>query len=254
MSGIKQLRELGERIERRRRTHTEKLSQLAKDSEFDPPCEWDCSGWIHYDHDGEHLYGKCPLYEIEPPCLIPEARHGDVLWQMRRAGWPDRYVEAEWEKCDRAVEDALKTWLVRRDKEPRTTRQGLLLHGPVGTGKSSAMGCVGYNMTVHSSPPEFIRWGELGELLAYDNRDALHRLRGASVLALDDFGTGDHPQWLLNRFDALVEYRYSVGRPWLVTTNMSPQTMRQEADWQRFVDRWGETMFVVAMPGKSKRA
>jgi DNA replication protein DnaC len=190
------------------------------------------------------LIGKCPLYEVEPPCVIPQQRHLDLLYQMGSAHWPRKYADAEWDRC--AAKDELLEWVVNRP------RPGLLVHGPVGTGKSSALGLVARSLW-KEAPVVFTSWADYGDLLSFDS-ESIRELRGAKFLAIDDFGTVDHPSWVIGRFDALVEYRYSNGRPFLVTTNLSPATLRKESDWQRFVDRWGETMIVVSMPGKSLRS
>lgn len=246
MSGVDKIEELGQRIEHRRLRDTARLSLLAKDSDWSPPCAPECTGWIRVEDSGDVLYGECPVYEQVPPCTIPAQRHEDTMWEMGQYGWPRKYADAEWEKC--AAADLLTGWLTVQQ------RPGLMIHGPVGTGKSSALGLVARNRFQRDMPVQFVRWADMGDLLAYDNKDAMHRIRGARYLAIDDFGTVDHPSWVMARFDGLVEFRYSQKKPFLVSTNLTLQTLRKEPAWQRFVDRWGETMFVVAMPGKSMRS
>ncbi len=245
MTGLTRIVELGQRIEHRRRTHTARLSELSEVSDFEPPCDVYCTGEIHYDHGDEHLYGRCPLYLTEPPCVIPRVQYDDVTSAMSENQWPKKYSTAVPDRCP--VSQQVTEWVAER-LDP-----GIMFHGPVGTGKSSAMG-----LTARLLWPEtdtfFAHWADMPQFLGFDRPEIQRRLRYTRMLAIDDFGTIDHPSWVMARFDGLVEHRYSQGKPFMVTSNLSPETMRKERDWQRFIDRWGETMLVVSMPGASMRA
>jgi len=221
------------------------MSELLSTGEFEPPCRETCSGLISYAIEGRDVEGYCPLWMDDDRCLLAEMERQDRRREMLARRWPARYVDADWSQC--RAEDVLKSWL---DERPTSS---LLLHGPVGTGKTSAAGLVCRDLW-WAEWSLFTHWQEMPQLLSWDADDDVKRLmRSAPILVVDDFGLSMLPDWSLAEFDALVEHRYSSGRGFVVTTNLAPSTIREERAWHRFVDRWAESMLAVAMPGESMR-
>lgn len=240
--------ERARRIAQQRVTDTAKLSKLASTGNFDPPCDPECPGVIHYPHDGDLLIGQCPLENREPPCLIPERNRREVRAEMQWAGFPRRYLDSVWSEC--RAETVLREWLIDRPKP------GLLIHGPVGTGKTSAAVLVSMELWVEGVFCQFYSWPNL--LLELEQwqtrRGAVSRATRGGMLIVDDFGVGDVAPWAAGSMDLIFEMRNSRRLGTIVTTNLTTKTIDEEVDWKRMVDRWRESMIRVAIPGKSMRS
>jgi len=237
-----------EAIALRRREATARLSELNRTGEFTPPCDYWCSGIIDYDYGGERIVGVCPLVGSEPPCLIPCRERDDASREMRHSGFPRLYLEeATWDRCQ--ARTVLWDWIRDRPKA------GLLIHGPVGTGKTMAAVLAARELWVAGEFSRFVHWGDL--LAGLDSRvsrgEMLRRVTVGELLVLDDFGTGVIPDWLLGIVDHVFEARNGNRGATIVTTNLTPATLRAAPEWARFVDRWGETMTGLVMPGPSMR-
>lgn len=232
----------------RRLRDTERLSKYAETGDFEPPCDWLCEGVIVVEIDGERVSGACPVIMLHPGCQIPKREAYERHQEMRRRGWPEKYLrEATWEKC-RATEK-IQAWLGDREKS------GLLIHGPVGTGKTMAAALVGQVLWSEGMESRFVPWPQM--LIDFEKSetrgDAMRLYAEAALLVIDDFGVGEMAPWVHGYVDLLFERRNSGRRSTIVTTNLTPDSLRAEESWSRFVDRWSESMMVLAIPGKSMR-
>jgi len=171
---------------------------------------------------------------------------------LLRAGVPERYAEAVWRKAK--AQAALLEYTNNVLKHV-ADGAGLLILGPVGTGKSSSAGLVcreaiKQGLSVH--------WDYVPDLIAElnDRTKADHVFRRAVVADIevwDDFGVGGLQDWQIGLLDRIVERRYSRSKPMIVTTNLSKTTLTQTDELQRMVDRWLERNFVVTVSGMSMR-
>lgn len=239
-----------ERIAARNQKGMAILSEQVEAGEFVPPCHEECEGDIVFLHEGERYHALCPMFETES-CPIPVyalARRRKLIAET--GNWPKRYwTKATWDMC--RAKDVLQKWLEERDPD-----EGLLLHGPVGTGKTCATFLVAE--ALHPGlPSKFTPWVQIAEGfssgMSSEKRERLHRWASVPLLVIDDFGVGEMAPWAMGFVDNLFELRNSEMKTTIVTTNLTPKSLRAEADWQRFVDRWAESMTAVAMPGASMR-
>ena len=172
------------------------------------------------------------------------------LAMMSEHGWfPKKYlVDADWTTCK--AEKELKNYL-----ETFKIGKGLLIHGPVGTGKTMAMTLLAQELYSKTNIlPRFVYWSELLAKLAVDSeKEFFNQIKDASILCIDDFGVGSIAPWALGKLDWLFEYRNGNVKSKIVTTNLLPKQLGEVDEWQRFIDRWREQMSAVSMPGKSMR-
>jgi len=205
---------------------------------------------IAFAHEGEMLHTACPLH-LSEVCPIPEyerKKRRNEIAEM--AGFPKRYAtQASWDKC--RAKKPLQEWLAERE-----AGDGLLLHGPVGTGKT----CASFLVTEalwDTQPGLFVPWVQMAEGLsvgrAHERRERLLRWGKRPLLVIDDFGVGEIAPWAMGYVDQLFEMRNGDMLPTIVTTNLTPKTLREVEEWRRFVDRWSESMVAVSMPGESMR-
>jgi DNA replication protein DnaC len=180
---------------------------------------------------------------------------------------PELYREADW---DRVREPAIREWA--RTLEARTLRKsdsgvpnwqllghGLLLLGPVGTGKSSAAALCAHEC---AKIGRRVLWSYVPDLAdsladkAVKRTELIRRQTGVDLLIWDDFGVRDLADWEIGYFDQIVESRYRSRRPMIVTTNWTIDDLRADVRLGRLVDRWREMVCsnAVLLRGESMRA
>lgn len=231
--------EIGERVLAKHRAAEGVMADLVKQKRFDPPCHINCEGWINYDFEGELLQGACPLINQAPPCLIPVRTEQALTGDLGRAGWPSRYLtEAKWELCP--VEKVLRAL---------PGNSGVLILGPVGTGKTTAAALIARQRWPRATT-SYVYWGSLLEQM----ERRLPEIARAEALCIDDFGVGTIPDWKLGLIDYLWEYRNSRRLTTIVTSNQTKDELAADPASARWVDRWRQLMpHVVTIGGESKR-
>ena len=176
---------------------------------------------------------------------------GEIRAELGRAGVPPKYAAATWEDCRAA--DPLRDY-VRDLPKHRQRAEGLLLLGPVGTGKSSAAALV----CAAAVPAAMsVRWFYVPDLVALlaDKATLNHTLKlsmAADFLVWDDFGVEGLRDWQIGLLDRVVEARYRRDLPMVVTTNLARKSL-EDPSLARLNDRWAERRFVVTISGDSMR-
>lgn len=181
---------------------------------------------------------------------------------------PDLYRDADW---GLVRSPAIREWTlaleararrsITRGSNPnwRLIGHGLLVMGPVGTGKSSsaALCCLEAARLEKS-----IRWAYVPDLCdaiaqrAAEREKEIKLQAAADLLVWDDFGTRDLADWEIGYLDQIVEARYRQRKPMVVTTNWTAEDLRGDARLARMVDRWRERVCsnAVVLTGESMRS
>jgi DNA replication protein DnaC len=188
------------------------------------------------------------LFE-DRPYADPAARAADRWAQAI----PNRFRWARLDKLDPDQEpETLTLWA--------TAGTGnLLVHGPVGTGKSYAAVAA---CQVRHDRGEDVHWWPIVELLdglrdeVADSTLATRlfdRLtEEADVLVLDDLGGHRSTEWADERLYAIVNRRWLDERPTVVTTNLSRSKLRESVG-ERILSRLLDGATVVALDGADRR-
>ena len=176
---------------------------------------------------------------------------GEIRSELGRAGVPPKYAAAEWEQCRAA--DPLREY-TGKIRHHRDRGEGLLLLGPVGTGKSSSAALV-CGAAVHAGLS--VRWFYVPDLvpLLADRDTVAHNMRlctQADLLVWDDFGVEGLRDWQIGLLDRVVEARYRRDRPMIVTTNLARKSL-EDPSLARLNDRWSERRYVITISGESMR-
>lgn len=166
-------------------------------------------------------------------------------------GVPRLYAEAKWAVCQ--AREPLKQYAEKMADHVANGR-GLLLLGPVGTGKSSAAGLIAQQAVMLDMR---VKWWYVPDLLAEMRdpkvaREIVRASSGVDVLFWDDFGVAGLAEWQIGMLDRIVENRYQREKPMVVTTNLSKQSLTAP-ELARINDRWSERRFVVTISGESMR-
>lgn len=165
---------------------------------------------------------------------------------FREAGFPLRYccltlADLEWAEMEPLGLAASLQNYAAHLREYLAEGIGLVLHGPVGTGKTHAAVGVGKAACAFGIQPVFLTIADfLDEMRrTYDpspQRHAPHRAprRDADVLAewadvalliLDDLGHQNITPWAMEKLYELINRRYLNQSPTIVTTNYAPERL-----------------------------
>ncbi|HEX9036966.1 MAG TPA: DnaA/Hda family protein [Ktedonobacterales bacterium] len=106
----------------------------------------------------------------------------------------------------------------------------LFLHGGYGSGKTHLLGAAFYTLLdagyapIYSVSPlllDHIRDG----ITAGDYSERFYAVRDCPILLLDDLGAEASTPWAQEAMFKLIDYRYRLGRPLAVASNLSPDEL-----------------------------
>ena len=136
---------------------------------------------------------------------------------------------------------------------------GLLLMGPVGTGKSFFAGCIANALMEQGISVMMTNFSRiLNELTKYhaDKNEIIAGLVSYPLLIIDDLGIERNSEFALEMIYNVVDRRYCTRKPLIVTTNLSYQDMTRkdlDIEHQRIYSRLMEMCFPVIYQGKDQR-
>ncbi len=158
------------------------------------------------------------------------------------------------DRSNARVSDALRRYTDGFDGFMQDCK-GLLLHGPVGTGKSFLAACVANAVIDQGRTARVTNFATLeGEL--QDNRlEALDRLNRYDLLVLDDLGAERQTDFKQELVYAIIDSRYKSGKPCIITTNLPIGEIKSPGDTAsaRIYDRVLQMCFPVEVTGPSRR-
>lgn len=189
-----------------------------------------------------------------------ERRRLDAL--RRSSLMDDRYGAATFSNFKRTEENGrildLAVRYCERFGEMLEKCQGLLLYGPVGTGKSYAAACIanellGRGVTVVMT--SFVKILQSVRGPDVDEDDFMARLNVPKLLIIDDLGAERGTDYALEKVYGVIDGRYRSGKPLILTTNMTLKEMQETTDvrYGRIYDRIFEMCYPVRARGRSWR-
>ena len=136
--------------------------------------------------------------------------------------------------------------------------QGLLFWGDVGTGKSFAAACIANALLdkVHSVVmTSFVKLIAAMDADRSISEQLINQLNAADLVIFDDLGTERSTDTALEKVYNIIDSRYRRKRPMIVTTNVTMDQMKEEADlrYRRIYDRLFEGCYPVQFVGPSWR-
>ena len=137
--------------------------------------------------------------------------------------------------------------------------QGLLLWGPVGTGKSYAAATIANELLQRRTSvvmTSFIKI--LNEVRKFDDDDGdrkIDKINNAKLLVIDDLGAERGTDYTLERVYDIIDSRYRSNKPIILTTNLTMEQMKDCEDirYNRIYDRIFEMCYPVKVTGLSWR-
>ena len=206
---------------------------------------------------------KCESKEMEE-----KKRQEEYEEQMRRinrlkeASMMDKkYREVMFEKYEVREENQKVFEMAKkyasRFQDMYKKNQGLLLYGPVGTGKSFTAACIGNYLLNNAKPVIMTSCVKILQDIWENDREAeyITILNSASLLIIDDLGTERETDYALEKVYNIIDSRVRANKPMIITSNLELNDMMECEDIRkkRIYDRILECCYPMYVGGKSFR-
>ena len=136
--------------------------------------------------------------------------------------------------------------------------KGLLLHGTVGNGKSSAAACIANQLLEEGHRVHMTDFSTAANKIqsTFDGKQAyINDLCKYSLLIIDDLGIERQSEFMQEIVYSIINARYQSGKPFIITTNLPINEIKKtdEAGKGRVYDRILERCHPVHVQGQSYR-
>lgn len=206
---------------------------------------------------------KCESKELEE-----KKRQEEYEEQMRRinrmkeASMMDKkYREVTFDKYEVREENKKVFEMAKkyadRFQDMYKKNQGLLLYGPVGTGKSFTAACIGNYLLNNAKPIIMTSFVKILQDIWENDREAeyITILNSVSLLIIDDLGTERETDYALEKVYNIIDSRVRANKPMIITSNLELNDMMECEDIRkkRIYDRILECCYPMYVGGKSFR-
>lgn len=147
---------------------------------------------------------------------------------------------------------------VENFREFRKAGKGLLLYGPVGTGKSFMAACVVNALIDKGHPCLMTNFSRLTNAInsTWDEKqEYIDSLTRFSLIAIDDLGVERDTEFMNESVTTIIDALYRAKVPVIITSNYAPSKLTDEGDVRRkrVYDRLLERCHPIAVTGESRR-
>ena len=206
----------------------------------------------------------CKCQQEKDKALLDEMRAEDErrrINRLRRKCFPTpKEAACTFAQDDRSnprISDAMRRY-VEKWTEVKQDGMGLLLYGPVGTGKTFFAACIANALIDKGDDVMMTSFARIVNTMQghFEGRqEHLDKLVSHSLLVIDDLGTERGSDYMLEQVYSVINARYQTGLPLILTTNISIAEIKEPADlkYQRIYDRVLEMCHPVEIPGRSRR-
>lgn len=161
------------------------------------------------------------------------------------------------DRHDGPLSDAMAKYAAEWDKVC-ADNMGLLLHGPVGTGKTFYAACIANALIDRNIPclmTSLVRVINTLQGLFEDRQAYLDNLVNYPLLILDDLGTERESSFMLEQVYHVINARYCTGKPLIITTNIPIEEVKNPKieSYRRIYDRVLQVCQPVYVGGTSRR-
>ena len=181
--------------------------------------------------------------------------------RLRKLGFPDNEM-AEWTFAHDDGTDPKTTSIAHKYvdnfSEMKKRGKGLLLYGPVGTGKTHAAACIANELINQGHPCLVTNFARITNTLQgmFDGKqrylDDLNRL---DLLVIDDLAAERDTSYMNEMIFNIIDSRYRNGKPLIVTSNLTQAELTApcSVDKERIYSRLLEMCVPVEVKGADRR-
>nr|UVX39251.1 MAG: AFG1-like ATPase [Bacteriophage sp.] len=181
--------------------------------------------------------------------------------RLRKLGFPDSEM-ADWTFAHDDRTDPRTTSIAHRyvDNFPEMKKRGkgLLLYGPVGTGKTHAAACIANELINQGRPCLVTNFARITNTLQglFDGKqrylDDFNRL---DLLVIDDLAAERDTSYMNEMIFNIIDSRYRSGKPLIVTSNLTQAELTApcSVDKERIYSRLLEMCVPVEVKGADRR-
>lgn len=136
--------------------------------------------------------------------------------------------------------------------------KGLLLYGPVGTGKSYYAACIANRVIEQGYSAKMTNFAtltnDLGGMSEGKNR-YIQELSGYALLIIDDLGAERKSEYMQELIFNIIDSRCRSGKPMIITTNLTGDEIKNpdNTGYARIYDRLLGCCFPQEIAGRSRR-
>lgn len=169
----------------------------------------------------------------------------------------------------RRYADGFEALLPKRG-DPEPGRNGLLISGPPGTGKTHLAAAIANHLIAQGRPVVCMTMIDLLERIKrtfsrgdIDEGSVLRIYKTAPLLVIDDMGKEPPTEWAISTVYNIINGRYEAYLPTIVTTNyatdaliarMTPRDTRDDTTARATIDRLAEMCRNIVLAGESWRS
>lgn len=183
------------------------------------------------------------------------------IQRLRSVGFPDREMQ-QWQFANDDGSNERITTICKRYvehfPEMRAKGKGLLLFGPVGTGKTYMAACIANALIDLGYPCMVTNFARLTNTLSGmrdGKQEYIDSLDKFTLLVIDDLASERDTEFMGEIIFNIIDSRYRSGLPLIITTNLTAEELKKPADVrkQRIYSRLFEMCFVVEVKGRDRR-
>ena len=181
--------------------------------------------------------------------------------QMRAMGFADdkmlNWTFAVDDGANKKLVDVMKNY-VNNFPKMRQDGKGLLLYGPVGTGKTFASACVA-NALIDGGylclMTNFVNLSNTLLGMREGKQKYIDSLNRFDLLIIDDLASERDTEYMNEVVQTIVDSRYRAGLPIIITTNLTAEEIKHPADIrkQRTYSRLLEMCIPLEVAGQDRR-
>lgn len=237
-------------------------------------------GDYYSDSDGLLYCGKCHTQKethteingttFTVPCLC---KCGEEEWERKEKEWQEeqRRIRIENLRVGGITDDSLRVVrfedsdgcenirkcqaFVDHWDEIKEQNTGLLMSGPVGTGKTYAAACIANALIDRGIPVLMTNFPAILSTSKFEMNELVRQAMEYDLVIVDDLGVERDTEYSSETVYQFIDARYRCGKPMIVTTNLSLKDLRVQDGlrYKRIYDRVLEMCVPMVFTGESRR-